>query len=77
MRKDLLPLVNNPKAAANIDELELRITEWNINCRLMLENGGTLPDESTKRAAFIEMLPPEVNAYVTMRMEEPDFDTYA
>ena len=42
----------------------------------MVENGGHLPDDATRRAAFIEMLPPELSSHVFMQMDSPDFDTY-
>ena len=77
MRKKLLPLVNKPKGAANVDELEKRIEDWSTNCRLMIENGGTLPDDYTRRMAFVGMLPAEVQTHVMMKLEEPDIETYA
>ena len=69
--------MNNPKGAATIDDLEGKLEEWNTNCRLMVENGGEMPTDETLRMAFIEMLPAEVIAYVTIRLDEPDFNTYS
>ena len=77
MRKHLLPLVNNPKAAKSLNEVEDRLRDWSTNCRLLVENGGQMPDDYTRRNVFVGMLPPELNTYITMRMEEPAFDTYA
>ena len=76
MRKDLLPLVNNLKGAANIDKFAQRLEDWDTSCRLMVENGGEMPSDETRRLAFIEMLPADVNAYVTMRMDDAEYDTF-
>lgn len=37
--------------------------------RLMVENDGQMPDDYTRRNAFVAMLPPELNTYITMRMQ--------
>ena len=76
MRKDLLPLVNNPRGATTIEDLEAKLEVWNTNCRLMLENGGALPDDESRRVAFIEMLPDELSVHATMRLDDPDFDSF-
>ena len=76
MRRELLPKVNNPRAAKSIDELEQCLEEWSTNCRLMLENGGKMPDDESRRVAFIEMLPADMSTYATMRMDEDDFSTF-
>ena len=75
-RKDLLPLINNPKGAATIDDLEPKLLEWNTNIRKMIENGGNAPDDATRRAAFLEMLPAELNTHATMKLDEPEFATF-
>ena len=77
MRKDLLLQVSNPKVAKTIDESDDRIRDWDTNCRLMVGNGGSMPDDATRRAAFVEMFPREVSTYITMRLEELEFDTYS
>ena len=76
MRKELLPLVNNPKGANNIDELKQRVEDWDTNCRLMIENGGELPSDETRRLAYVEMLPPDLNTHVSMKLDEPEFATF-
>ena len=35
-----------------------------------------MPDDATRRSAFIEMLPSELSSHVYMQMDSPDFDTY-
>ena len=77
MRKELLTLVNNPVAAKTIDEYEGRLRDWNTNLRLMQENDGVVPSDDQKRAILIDMLPPEVNMYVTLRLEEEAFDSFS
>ena len=42
----------------------------------MLANGGALPDDNTRRSALISILPCEVQRYITMRLDEPDYDSY-
>ena len=39
-------------------------------------NGGEMPSDEARRIAFIEMLPAEANAYVTMRLNESDINSY-
>ena len=36
-----------------------------------------MPDDETRRMAFIEMLPAEAHAYVTMRMDTDEFSTFS
>lgn len=76
MRKELQALINNPKGAHNIDELKQRVEDWDTNCRLMIENGGVLPSDETMRLAYVEMLPPDLNTNVSMKLDEPEFATF-
>ena len=75
-RKELLPLVTNPRSAGSLDDFEGKLVEWETNCRLMVENGGESQSDETKRLALIEMLPPEINSYVTLHMDEPRYDSF-
>ena len=76
MRRELLPKIHNPKGAKSHDEVEQRLEDWNSNCRLMVENGGESQSDETKRLALIEMLPPEINSYVILHMDEPRYDSF-
>ena len=76
MRKDLLPLVNNPKCATNMEDVEAKLEDWNTNCRLMVENGGEMPSDETRRMAFVEMLPPDIMSHVMMNIDLPGFETF-
>ena len=77
MRSDLLPLANNPKSASTINDLQQKLEDWDTNRLLMVENGASLPNDETRRLAFVEMLPAEINAYITMRLDDPSFDTFS
>ena len=76
MRKDLLPLVNNPKCASNVEDVEAKLEDWNTNIRLMVENGGEMPSDETRRMAFVEMLPPDLMSHVMMNIDLPGFETF-
>ena len=76
VRKTLLPLVNNPKSATSIYDLESKLEEWTTNCRLMLENGGVVPDSEHRRMALLDMLPPELSSHATMQMDSPEISTF-
>jgi hypothetical protein len=76
MRKSLLPLVNNPKAASSIHDFDQRLEDWATNCRVMIENGGVVPADEARRLALIDMLPPELSSEATMKMDNPEFDSF-
>lgn len=46
------------------------------DCRRMVENGGNMPDDESRRIAFIDMLPLEMSTHATVRMDEDDFNTF-
>ena len=71
IRKDLLPLITNPKPATNIDNITVALENWDTNQRLYKAAGGDDIIEAQKRLAFIQMLPRDVCAYVTMHLELP------
>ena len=76
VRKDLLPLVTNPKGAATLEKVESAIDDWDTNVRLFQLAGGTAPDSESRRMSLIGMLPLELSAHVTMQLGNADMDTY-
>ena len=77
IRKDLLPLITNPKAASSIDAIPLALENWDTNQRLYKAAGGDDISEQQKRLTFIQMLPRDVCAYVTMHIELPEYHKFA
>ena len=76
-RKDLLPLVTNPKTAGNMDDLNTAFETWGTNKRLFQRADGKLPDAEQERLAFIGILPSDISPNVIMEMAKPGFETYS
>ena len=75
VRKDLPPKVTNPRKVTGLDDLPKALEDWEINKRLYTASGGVLPEESQERLAFIEMLPADINVYITMHMDLEEHKT--
>ena len=60
-RKDLLPLVTNPKSASNMDDLNTALEKWETNKRLFERADGKPPDAEQERLAFIGILPGDIS----------------
>ena len=76
LRQALLPLVTNPRHATSVDDVTKALEEWATNKRLFVEADGPLPPPEQERLAFIQLLPHEMNTYVSMHMEMyPTYDT--
>ena len=69
-------MITNPRAAANVADLEGKLVDWETNCRLMTENGGEEPSDESKSMSMLDMLPPEMNTYMTLHMDDSQFDTF-
>ena len=76
IRKDLFPLVTNPKAASSMDDLTAALEAWETNKRLFEKADGKLPDHEQERLAFVGILPHDISANVIMEMEKPGFSTF-
>ena len=76
VRKDLLPLVNNPKGVSALEKVEGAIDDWDTNVRLFQLAGGVVPDNEARRMSLINMLPLELSAHVTMQMGNAEVDSY-
>ena len=63
-RKELFTKFTNPRPAANMDDLNKALEDWETSKRLFVEADGKLPEDSNERLAFIDMLPPDVSANV-------------
>ena len=64
-----------PDGAANIDELKQRVEDWDTDRMLMVEKGGEMPSDESRGMAYIGMLPPELNAHITVKIDHPEFAT--
>ena len=76
LRKQLLSIVTNPRPAGSLDKIETAISEWDTNCRLFAEADGPPQDEQSRRISLVGILPQEINAYITMHWELPEYKTY-
>ena len=76
IRKDLLPLITNPRAATTLDGITTALEDWDTNLRLFREAGGSEPNDESKRLTLVQLLPPDVSAYVAMHMELPELSNY-
>ena len=72
VRKDLLPIVTNPRPAGSMDKIEEAIQIWDTNLRLFKAAGGEVPTDETKRITLINMLPHDVSVYISMHQELPE-----
>ena len=75
VHKDMLPLVTNPTAAANMEGVEEAVRNWDTNIRLFKKAGGVEPQDNQKRITLIRMLPVYVAAYISMHWELPEYCT--
>ena len=76
IRKDLLPLITNPRAATTLDGITTALEDWDTNLRLFREAGGSEPNDESKRLTIVQLLPLDVSAYVAMHMELPELSSY-
>ena len=67
--------MTEPRKATGLDDLPKALEDWESNKGLYTESGGVLPEESQERLAFIEMLPADINVYITMHMDLEDHRT--
>ena len=70
LRKDLLPLVTNPKAASSMEDLTTSLETRKTNKRLFEKADGKLPDAEQERLAFIDILPGDISPNVIMEMDK-------
>ena len=68
IRKDLPPLINNPRGASSLDGISAAFEDWDTNIRLFKAAQGSEPADETKRLTLLQMLPQDVSAYVAMHM---------
>ena len=76
LRKDLLPKVNAPRAAATPTDIEQAIEDWDTTIRLYKKAGGAEPTDADRRLTLLQILPAEIAAHATMHMDSPEHDTY-
>ena len=55
-RKELLTKNTNPRPAADMDDLNKALEDWETSRRLFVEADGKLPEDSNERLAFMDML---------------------
>ena len=70
-RKDLLPLVTNPKSANNMDDLNAALETWETNKRLFERADGRLPDAEQERLAFIGILRSDISPNIILERSKP------
>ena len=74
VRKDFSFGVTNPRHAKSVADLDTALSEWETTKRLFVESDGVLLAPDLEHLALIDMLPAEVNTYVTMHMDMPEYD---
>ena len=52
----------------------MALSDWETSKRLFFEADGVLPAPDLERLTLIDMLPAEVNTYVTMHLDVPEYD---
>ena len=60
-----------------MDSISTALEYWDTNQRLYKAAGGDEITEAQKRLTFIQMLPRDVCAYVTMHIDLPEYTKFA
>ena len=69
IRKDLLWSFNQSRHCASVGDSEGALAQWATDRSLFSDAGGVLPALDLERLALIEMLPADMNTYITMRID--------
>ena len=56
-------------------DLDAALFEWETSKHMFVEADGVLPAPDLEGLALVDMLPAEINIYVTMHMDLPEYDT--
>ena len=75
--QDLLPAVLNPRAAVDMAGYVQALEDWETNLRLFTTAGGAAPTGDAERLAFVELLPPDVAAHVTLHLDLPAYQEFS
>ena len=74
--QELLPLISNPRSAADIQHFDDALRDWNTNFRLFKEAGGPRPVGDAAKVAFTKLLPPDAAAHVMLHMDLPQYQSF-
>ena len=68
-----MPLVTNPRAAADMAGCPMAPETWETNVRLFTTAEDDAPTGDRQTLVFVKLLPLNVAAYVTLHLDLPEY----